>query len=145
MKEIKEIKLDLGCGKNKIHGYIGIDIDSNSDADIVTSVLELPFAKDSVDEIHSSHLVEHFNPSEAQRFFDEIYRVLKIGGKAYLKIDRDWTKRKLLNKDITHKYRYKEKEIRDMVLNFSNVDVKDKIYFLNFYSPRRKIFVCLIK
>jgi predicted SAM-dependent methyltransferase len=139
------LKLDLGCGKNKVAGYTGIDINPNSNADIVASVLELPFDDNSVDEIYSSHLVEHFDPREAQIFFDEIYRVLKLGSKAYLKIDRDWTKRKLFKKDPTHKHRYTEDEIKKIVKKFSKIEVKDKIYFLNFYTLRRKIFVYLIK
>lgn len=140
-----KLKLDIGCGKNKRPGYIGVDIDPNSNADVIASALELPFSDGSVDEIYSSHLVEHFTPEEAQKFFNEIYRVLRKGCGAFLKIDRDWTKRRLLRKDPTHKYRYTEKEIKEMVRNFSGVEIKNKIYFLNFYTPRNKIFVHLIK
>lgn len=139
------IKLDIGCGKNKKEGYIGIDIDPNSGADIIVSALNLPFENDSVDEIQSSHLVEHFSPQEVQQFFSEIYRVLKQGGKAEIKIDKDWTKKRLLAKDLTHKHRYTAKEIVALVKDFSYKRVKDKIYFFRLNKPRRKIFVKLIK
>ena len=141
----KKIKLDLGCGKHKKEGFIGIDIDPDSDADIVISALTLPFEGDTVDEISSRHLVEHFSPEEAKTFFAEIYRVLKRGGQAGLKVDRDWTRRKLLNKDKTHKHRYSAQEIRDLTKNFSFAEVKNKIYLLNLYTLRNKIFVCLKK
>ncbi|MDP2946752.1 MAG: methyltransferase domain-containing protein [Nanoarchaeota archaeon] len=139
------VKLDIGCGKNKKEGYVGIDIDPETGADIIASALNLPFEDESVDEISSSHLVEHFSLKEAENFFSEIYRVLRFGGKVEIKIDKDWTKRKLLAKDLTHKYRFKAKEIEKMVEKFSSKKVKDKIYFFRFNAPRRKIFVELKK
>jgi len=144
-KNNQKIKLDIGCGKNKKEGFIGVDINPDNDADVVASALNLPFEDESINEIYSSHLVEHFSPEEAKKFFDEIYRVLKKGGKAFLKIDKDWTKRKLLKKDPTHKYRYSSKEIRNMVKMFRKFKVRNKIYFFNFYTPRNKTFVYLEK
>lgn len=139
------VKIDIGCGKNKKPGFTGVDINPDSDADIVASALDLPMEDETVDEVCSQHLVEHFTPEEAQKFFDEVHRVLKKGGKASIKVDRDWTKRILLKKDPTHKYRFTEKEIRAMVGKFTESEVKNEIYFLNFYSPRNKIFVTLVK
>jgi len=143
--ENKELKLDLGCGRNKREGYVGVDADSGVGADIVASALDLPFEDESVDEVHSSHLVEHFDPSDAQKFFDEVFRVLKKGKTAYIKVDRDWTSKRLLRKNPEHKYRYTEDEIRAMVRKFSKAEVKNRIYFINFYTPRNKIFVHLEK
>ncbi len=143
--ENKKIKIDIGCGRNKRDGFIGIDLDEKTNPDIVASALNLPYDDNSVDEVFSAHLVEHFDPQEAQQFFDEIYRVLKRGGKADIKVDKDWSKRRLMKKDPTHKYRYKEKELLDMVDKFSQKEVKDKIYFFKIYQPRRKIFISLVK
>ncbi len=148
----KKIKLDIGCGRNKIAGFVGVDIDPESNADVVASALDLPFEDESVDEIFSAHLVEHFNPSEAQKFFDEIYRVLKKGGKAYLKIDREWSRGRLLKKSSAHKHRYTSEEIKQMVKKFSKSKIKSGIFFLgirnhfkNHSFPKRKIFVWLEK
>ncbi|HJN62443.1 MAG TPA: class I SAM-dependent methyltransferase [Candidatus Parcubacteria bacterium] len=140
----KEVKLDIGCGKNKKEGFIGIDIDPNSDADIVTSALNLPFENSSVDEISSSHLVEHFPPAKLQKFFDEIYRVLKPGAKAGLKVDRDWSEKRLLKKDSDHKKRYSVKEIEKMVERFNYSKVKREIYRFGWHI-RNKIFIELKK
>lgn len=145
MLENNLIKLDIGCGKEKKEGYVGIDIDPESQADIIASALDLPFENESVDEIISSHLVEHFSPEEAQKFFSEIYRVLKQGGGAEIKIDKDWTNKRLMTKDLTHKYRFKAEEIKKMVKKFSHKRIKDKIYFFRLIAPRRKIFVELKK
>ncbi len=141
----KKIKIDIGCGGNKRKGFIGVDLDEKTNPDIVASALNLPFDNNSVDEVFSAHLVEHFDPQEAQQFFDEIYRVLKKGGGAGVKVDKDWSKRILMAKDPTHKYRYKEKELLSMVNKFSQKEVKDKIYFFKIYQPRRKIFISLVK
>ena len=143
--EGKKTKIDIGCGNNKRKGFVGIDLDKKTNPDIVASALNLPFDSNSVDEVYSSHLVEHFSPEEAQKFFDEIYRVLKSGNKAIVKVDKDWSKKRLMKKDHTHKYRYKEKELLGMVDKFSKKIVEDKIYFFKIYKPRRKIFIELIK
>jgi len=140
----KKIKLDIGCGYNKRKDCIGIDISEDSDADIIASAFDLPFPDGSVDEIYSNNLIEHFFPNEAKLFFSEIYRVLKKGGRAFIKIDRDWSKKRLLHKDPTHKYRYSSKDIKKLIINFSKVEIKNKYYFQNRHF-RNKIFVDLIK
>ena len=139
-----KLKIDIGCGKNKKEGYIGIDIDPESNADVFASALNLPFDDNSVDEVHSRHMIEHLAPDEAEKFFNEIYRVLKIGGEADLKIDCDWSKGRLLKKDPTHKYRYSVKEIENMVKKFSQFKVKRIFYFAD-RAIRNKISVYLIK
>ncbi|MFH1393061.1 MAG: carbamoyltransferase C-terminal domain-containing protein [Patescibacteria group bacterium] len=144
IKKEKEIKLDVGCAKNKKEGYIGVDIDPESDADIITSALDLPFDDNSVGEIYSRHLVEHFSPDEAEKFFNEIYRVLKKGGEAHLKIDRDWSKKRLLNKSADHKYRYSTEEIKNFVRKFSKAVVKNTFSFSD-RTIRNKIVVYLVK
>jgi len=138
------MKLDIGCGRNKRKGYIGVDISKDSDADIIASALSIPIKDATVDEVNCSHLLEHLYPEEAQKFFDEIFRVLKEGGKANLKVDRDWTKGRLFRKDPTHKYRYKKREIESMLTNFKVKRVKNEIYLFGL-RLRNKIFVELTK
>ncbi|MFH1551689.1 MAG: class I SAM-dependent methyltransferase [bacterium] len=141
----KSIKLDIGCGSNKKEGYIGVDIDKNSGADIIASALDLPFEDNSVEEIYSAHLVEHFLPQDAEKFFMEIYRVLKKGSRAFLKVDTDWTKKRLLRKDLTHKYRYSVKELKKILanINFSQIKVEKKIYLIDF-CLRNKIYIRIV-
>lgn len=142
----KTVKLDIGCGKHKKEGFIGIDIDKDSQADIIASALDLPFDDNSVDEIYSSHLVEHFSPAQAKKFFAEIYRVLKKDGWASLKIDTDWTKKRLLKKDLTHQHRYSIREIKKIIgqFNFSRSKIVKEIYLIDWHL-RNKIFVDLLK
>ena len=134
------MKLDIGCGRNKKQGFIGLDISRDSNADIIATALRLPFRVATASEIICSHLVEHLHPEEAQQLFDEIFRVLKQGGRARLKIDRDWSRGRLLKKDPEHKHRYSANEIRDMVQRFTFKTVKQRIYLLE-WKLRTKIFV----
>jgi len=144
LSSTQELKLDIGCGKNKKPGFIGIDIDENSDADIICSALNLPFEDSTVSEINCSHLVEHLYPDETQKFFNEIYRVLKDEGVAKVKIDREWSEKRLFKKNPDHKKRYSEKEIKENVKKFMFSKVENKIYRFSWHI-RQKIFVELRK
>jgi SAM-dependent methyltransferase len=83
-EEPKElIKVDLGCGKRKQDGHIGID---RIDFEGVDHVLDmatdrLPFGDDEVDEVYTSHFMEHLDSVERCHVMNEIHRVLKTGGK----------------------------------------------------------------
>ena len=84
-KEIKPLLFDLGCGDSKREGFIGIDIAKTPSVDIVCDLTKFPwkFAKSgTVDEVFASHFVEHLDGSERIKFMEEVYRILKPGGKA---------------------------------------------------------------
>ncbi len=53
-----------------------------SDADVRCDLShdDLPFATESVDAMHSSHLVEHLSSEQGARLFREIHRCPKTGG-----------------------------------------------------------------
>lgn len=99
------IKLDIGCGVNKRQPqpgedqtpWIGVDqfsfggkvdvllrvgaknivpLDDNGDP-IASPFRHWPWEDNSVDEIHSSHFIEHLDRFERIHFFNETYRVLK--------------------------------------------------------------------
>ena len=81
----KKLKLNLGCGVKTQEGYVNIDLDKGSKADIVSSVVELPFFNDcSIEEITAYHLIEHLSRSEFDRAILEWYRILESGGKITL-------------------------------------------------------------
>lgn len=82
--EEKLVKLDIGCGQNKKEGFIGWDISPNSDADLVIDVRNTPWPLEdqSIDEVHSSHFLEHLTGPERMVFMNELYRVMKEDAKA---------------------------------------------------------------
>ncbi len=54
------VRLDIGCGKNKKEGFVGIDQYQMEGVDVVMDVRkEWAYADDSVDEVHCSHFLEH--------------------------------------------------------------------------------------
>lgn len=103
MKKPKELKLDLGCGKNKQPGYVGVDIRKFDGVDIVADLTKKWQWRDgSVDEVYSSHFVEHLEADERIHFCNELYRILKKGGKAVIVVPH-WASCRAYG-DLTHKW-----------------------------------------
>ena len=75
------MKLNLGCGKNFIPGFIHIDLDEYSHIDHRSDVSDLSFiSENSADLIYSSHTLEYFDRLEVIKVLQEWYRVLKPMG-----------------------------------------------------------------
>ncbi|WP_231597189.1 class I SAM-dependent methyltransferase [Synechococcus sp. CBW1004] len=74
------VAIDLGCGRKKTPGTIGIDRTSFEQTDIVTDLESqpLPFKDDYVDLIWADQVIEHIN--NFIPLMKEIHRVLKPGG-----------------------------------------------------------------
>jgi ubiquinone/menaquinone biosynthesis C-methylase UbiE len=99
----KEIRLDIGCGKNKKEGFTGIDQFKMEGVDVVMDVRKpWPYEDNSVEEVHSSHFVEHLNGIERVSFFNELYRVLKPDAKATI-ITPHWASNRAYG-DFTHQW-----------------------------------------
>ena len=80
------VRIDLGCGKAKREGFIGVDALAFDSVDKVCNLgaERWPFDDDSVDEAHCSHMVEHLTAKERAHFVNELHRVLKKGGKCLI-------------------------------------------------------------
>ena len=79
------LRIDLGCGPNPKPGFIGLDqynFDGKVDHVLNLGSERLPFDDNTVDEVHTSHFVEHLNASERCHLLNELYRVMKPGSKA---------------------------------------------------------------
>lgn len=85
------MKLDIACGQNKQNEFTGIDWAKTPSVDIVHNlrVYPWPIKSDSVDEAFCSHYIEHIPNTEIEgtnqdhllAFYDELYRILKVGAK----------------------------------------------------------------
>lgn len=95
------VKLDLACGQNQRPGFKGVDL-FTGEPRVDLLAFPWPWADASVDEVVCSHFVEHIPmgyldldvpgavhvlPGLRRKdlffaFFDELYRVLKPGGRA---------------------------------------------------------------
>jgi len=84
---MKKKILNLGCGKVRIPGVIGVDrVKIEKYVDIVhnLNVVPYPFKSNSIDEIHFYHVLEHLqNPISK---LEEIHRILKPGGILHMRI-----------------------------------------------------------
>lgn len=79
------MKLDLGCGRGKQSGYIGIDIENFPGVDQVADLTKgIPYPEDSVEGIYCSHFLEHLQ--EPLKLLNEIYRVCKHRAEVVIKI-----------------------------------------------------------
>jgi SAM-dependent methyltransferase len=99
------IKLDLGCGPNKQAGFTGIDalpFDGKVDKVLDLRATPWPWKDDSVDEVYSSHFVEHLSGEERVPFFNELYRVLRKDAKATIVVPA-WNSERAYG-DPTHKW-----------------------------------------
>ena len=86
-----KIKLDIGCSDVKINPkFIGVD-PYYIGADLQVPAGNLPFAGNSVDEIYSSHMLEHVAKLEVLPTLREWRRVLIPGGKLTVRVpDLEW-------------------------------------------------------
>ena len=109
------MKLDLGAGPNKREGFIGVDaLQFDGKVDVVCDLVALqdagqawkssakpkdngystfvrwPWENDSVEEVFSSHFVEHLTGYERIFFFNELHRVMKKGAKALI-VTPNWS------------------------------------------------------
>ena len=98
------MKIDLGCGPNKQEGFIGADVREFKGVDVVCDLgkAEWPWKDDTVDEAHASHFVEHLTPKERIHFCNELWRVLKKGGKCQI-ITPHWDSARAYG-DLTHQW-----------------------------------------
>jgi hypothetical protein len=64
--ERSPLKLNIGAGHIPLDGYVNVDMRELPGIDVVATVDELPFEPGTLDEIFSSHTLEHF-PHEVLR------------------------------------------------------------------------------
>ncbi|MFH0829343.1 MAG: class I SAM-dependent methyltransferase [Candidatus Kerfeldbacteria bacterium] len=79
--------LNIGCGKTRIPGSIGLDrVHIEGTVDVVhdLNTVPYPFPDSSFDEIHMYHVLEHLN--EPMKKIEELYRILKPEGVVYLRV-----------------------------------------------------------
>lgn len=97
------LKLDLGCGNNKKEGFTGVDRRKFASVDVVAELTSVwPWDESSVDEVHMSHVLEHFTGIQRVHIFNELWRVLKPGCAATI-ITPHWNSNRAYG-DFTHQW-----------------------------------------
>lgn len=81
----RPLRLNLGCGNKILPGYINVDVAparAGARPDVICDLRDLAkFGDDSVDEILSVHVIEHFWRWEVDELLREWARVLKPGAR----------------------------------------------------------------
>ena len=75
-------RLHLGCGPNRLDGWVNVDIDPAWKPDVIHDLSTgLPAESDSVDLIYSEHFLEHIPLAAGQRLLAHCHRALRPGGR----------------------------------------------------------------
>ncbi|MCK5282779.1 MAG: methyltransferase domain-containing protein [Nanoarchaeota archaeon] len=84
----KPAKLNIGCGKKKLKGYVNIDLNPECKPDIKFDASKIKnysiFKDESIEEIKSEHFLEH--TPNAEEIMKEWHRILKKGGSVKIKL-----------------------------------------------------------
>jgi predicted SAM-dependent methyltransferase len=77
----RDFKLQLGCGKRAMHGWLNVDCFPGTGIHLVLDLREgLPFADGAAKLLFHEHVLEHFTYPHALEFLAECFRVLAPGG-----------------------------------------------------------------
>lgn len=74
------MKINLGCGHMPLQGYINVDQRELPGVDIIADVGTLPFENESVQEIFSAHVLEHFPQERLRRLLPYWHSLLAPQG-----------------------------------------------------------------
>jgi len=81
----EKVKYNIGSGGDIIEGYVSVDLYAN--ADIKDDITKLTTIKDnSVDEVLTTHVLEHLSDKDVFPAMYSIYRILKPGGEWLIEV-----------------------------------------------------------
>lgn len=80
------MKLNIGCGHRRLHGYTGVDVVSREAVDVVAPAHDIPLPDGCADEVLAVHLIEHVYAWEAPTLLAEWFRLLRSGGHLVLEL-----------------------------------------------------------
>jgi hypothetical protein len=79
LEEGQPIKFNMGCGRDRLPGYLGVDMHSDT-ADIKQDIMKLDLPEQCADEIFASHVIEHIPQHRAPSVLEKWLSTLKEGG-----------------------------------------------------------------
>lgn len=75
------MKLHLGCGLRKIHGFVNIDALESVKPDVVENVFTLPtFKSGTIEMIYACHVLEHSSRATYMAILERWFDLLEPGG-----------------------------------------------------------------
>jgi len=85
MAEGQPIRFNMGCGRDRLEGYMGVDMHSDT-ADIKQDIMKLDLPQGCADEIFASHVIEHIPQHRAPEVLGKWLNTLKEGGKLVMEL-----------------------------------------------------------
>jgi predicted SAM-dependent methyltransferase len=99
-------RLNIGCGRFRLVGFVNIDQDKEVRPDLVANALSLPYKPNTIDEIYAGHILEHLDWREGEMALWHWYNVLRPGGKIAISVpDYDVLCRQYINDPTPAKLR----------------------------------------
>ncbi len=101
------LKLNLGCGRACMPGWVNVDAAALAGVDVVADLARcrtqrLPFADDAVDEMLLSHVLEHIEDTLA--LMQELHRIARAGAMATIRCPYGGSDD--ADEDPTHRHRF---------------------------------------
>src|SRR5207244_5485059 len=111
--------LDLGCGRRKRAGAVGVDVNPASGADVIHDLNRAPYPFDNrtIDEVYLDNVLEHLDDVVA--VMEEIYRICRPG--ARVRIDVPYFRSRWAAVDPTHRHQFS-------VLSFAYFDPRHPFF-----------------
>jgi GT2 family glycosyltransferase/predicted SAM-dependent methyltransferase len=98
MPEVEGIRINLGCGRFHLPGFINIDQFESVKPDLIADVTNLPYELGTISEIYAGHLLEHFRKDDGMKALRYWWNILKPGGKISVCVpDYDFLVRQYVN------------------------------------------------
>lgn len=119
--------LEVGCGRNKTAGAIGVDRNTASDADVIhdLDVFPYPFSDSSFDVIICNQVLEHLD--DVLKTVEELHRISKPGG--LVKIWVPHFSSSDAYSDPTHKRSFSSRSFNYFTGDFGELDYYSKARF----------------
>ena len=73
------LRLHLGCGEQRIKGYVNIDLRKTKATDLVCNIIKIPYPDAIVDVIETYHVIEHLPRHLLPKALKEWFRAMAPG------------------------------------------------------------------
>lgn len=83
---MSERRYNIGAGREKLSGWISVDADERTGADVISTLPPVPDEFAGADAFRLIHVLEHFHKWEAEEMLRDFHRLLKPGGRLILEL-----------------------------------------------------------
>ena len=139
--------LDVGCGRKKYPGALGVDVSADTDADIVLDLDEVPYEQlesDAFDQILCQDVIEHVE--SPLRVMEELHRVARPGARIHLRTPHFSSV--LAYGDPTHRHYFSTLAIRALAeprfAHYTPVRMRVVDVSLDFWAPFRVLGIAAL-